>query len=116
MYSQRESASTREKKNDTNEDERSEVIPDNDQPDIRQSEVNLEIEVIDDTQKRNAEANQTPENEQMEINDENDGQNLELEPESPSSKKSVMVYEAWKKYMSLRTQGCDTQTILHNDV
>ena len=64
------------------------------------------MEVIDDTQTcRNAEANQTPENEQMEINDENDGQNLELEPKSPSSKKSVMVYEAWKKYMSLRTQG-----------
>ena len=52
----------------------------------------------------------------MEINDENDGQTLVLEPESPSSKKSVMVYEAWKKYMSLRTQGCDKQTILHNDV
>ena len=79
------------------------------------------VEVNDETQTfRNAvhvmEDNQTPENEQMEINDENDGQNLELEPESPSSKKSVMVYEAWKKYMSLRTQGCDTETILHNDV
>ena len=37
------------------------------------------MEVIDDTQtSRNAEANQTPENEQMEINDDNDGQPSEL--------------------------------------
>ena len=37
-------------------------------------------------------ADQTPENY------ENDGHTLELAPDSPSSNKSVLVFEAWKQY------------------
>ena len=41
-------------------------------------------------------ADQTPEDEELEINDENNGHTLELD--SPSSNKSVLVFEAWKQY------------------
>ena len=85
-------------KNDTIEDERSEVIPDV----ISQSADNLEMEVIDKSQTSNVVhvvkevADQTPENEESKTFYENGGQ--ELEPDSPISNKSVLVYEAWKQY------------------
>ena len=93
---------TPEMKNDTNEDERSEVIPDV----ISQSADNLEMKVIDETQTRSRNevhvrnegfiADQTQENEELKMNYENDGK--EFEPDSPSSNKSVLVFEAWKQY------------------
>ena len=42
-------------------------------------------------------ADQTPENY------ENDGHTLEFEPDSPSSNKSVLVFEAWKQYRQQST-------------
>ena len=83
-------------KNDTNEDERSEVIPDV----ISQSADNLEMKVIDETQTRNRNEihvrkegfidDQTQENEELKMNlYENEGQ--ELEPDSPISNKSVLT-------------------------
>ena len=41
---------------------------------------------------------QTPENENLEKNNDNNGLTSKMEPGSPSSKKSVLVYEAWKQY------------------
>ena len=84
-------------KNDTIEDERSEVIPDV----ISQSADNLEMEVIDKSQTSNVVhvvkevADQTQENEELKMNYENDGQ--ELEPDSPVSNKAVLVNEEWKQ-------------------
>ena len=95
------------KKNDTN-DEKSDATPDDPPVIASSSKDNPEMEVIVEnltTSRKSAIytkegfiADQTPENEQLEINDENDGQTLELEPESPSSDKSVLVFEAWKQY------------------
>ena len=48
-------------------------------------------------------ADQTPENEELEINDKDDGHTSELEPKSPSSDKSVLVFEAWKQYRQQST-------------
>ena len=95
---------TPEKKNDSNEDERSEVIP-FDQPAIAQSEDinNLEMEVIDETQTSRIVVHimeagviddQAPEN--MESNNENDGKTKELKPDSSGSNKSVLVYEVYE--------------------
>ena len=92
-------------KNDTIEDERSEVIPDV----ISQSADNLEMEVIDKSQPSNVVlvvkevADQTPENEELDVNYENNGHTLEFEPDSPSSNKSVLVFEAWKQYRQQST-------------
>ena len=91
---------TPEMKSNTNEDERSEVIPDV----ISQSADNLEMKVIDETQtsrnvvhvmKEGFNDDQTHENEELKINYENDGQ--ELEPDSPVSNKAVLVNEEWKQ-------------------
>ena len=87
---------------------KSEATPD-DLPIIApSSEDNPEVEVIVEnltTSRKSANdteegfiADQTPENEELEINDENDGRTSELEPDSPSSDKSVLVFEAWKQY------------------
>ena len=43
-------------------------------------------------------ADQTPENEELDVNYENNGHTLEFEHDSPSSNKSVLVFEAWKQY------------------
>ena len=95
------------KENDTN-DEKSDATPDDPPVIAPSSKDNPEMEVIVEnlTTSRKSEkgaeeefiADQTPENEQMEINDEKDGHTLKLEPDSPSSNKSVLVYEAWKQY------------------
>ena len=54
-------------------------------------------------------ADQTPENEGLEIHEHDiDGQTSELEPDSPSSTKSVLVYEAWKQYRKQFNQSIDT--------
>ena len=95
-------------KNDTNEDERSEVIPDV----ISQSADNLELKVIDETQtisrnevhvnhdmEEGVTADQTQENEGLKMNYENERQ--ELEPDS--SNKSVLVNDAWKQYKQQST-------------
>ena len=94
------------KKNDTN-DEKSDA-PSDDPPVIApSSKDNPEMEVIVENLPSRKSANDTEEgfiayqiseNEELEINDENDGHILELEPDSPSSNKSVLVFEAWKQY------------------
>ena len=75
------------KENDTN-DEKSEATPDDPAVIAQSSEDNLEMEVIVEnrTSRKSAKdteegfiADQTPENEELEINDENDGHTLELE-------------------------------------
>ena len=98
-------------KNDTN-DEKSDATP-YDPPVIApSSKDNPEMEVIVDnlTSRKSANdteegfiADQTPKNEELKMNDENDGHTLELEPVSPSSNKSVLVFEAWKQYRQQST-------------
>ena len=95
------------KKNNTN-DEKSDATPDDPPVIAPSSEDNPEMEVIVEnltTSRKSANdteegfiAYQISENEELEINDENDGHILELEPDSPSSNKSVLVFEAWKQY------------------
>ena len=93
------------KKNDIN-DVKSEATPD-DPVRAPSSKDNAEMEVIMENLPSKKSANDTEEgfiayqiseNEELEINDENDGHTLELEPDSPSSNKSVLVFEAWKQY------------------
>ena len=95
-----------------NEDERPEATPVGLPATAQLPENNIEVEVNDETQTiRNVVqvmeegfiAYQTPKNEQMEINDDNDGQPSELEPDNPSSNKSVLVLEAWKQYRQQST-------------
>ena len=95
------------KKNDTN-DEKFDASQ-GDPPVIASStEDNPEMEVIVEnltTSRKSANdieegfiADQTPENKELDINDENDEHTSEFEPDSPSSNKSVLVFEAWKQY------------------
>ena len=99
------------KKNDTN-DEKSDAPPDDPPVIAPSSEDNPEMEVIVEnlTSRRSANdteegliADQTPENEELDVNYENDGHTLEFEPDSPSSSKSVLVFEAWKQYRQQST-------------
>ena len=94
------------KKNDS-KDERSDATPDEPSVITPSSKDNPDMEVIVENLPSRESANdteegfiadQTPENEELEINDKNDGHTLKLEPESPSSNKSVLVFEAWKQY------------------
>ena len=91
------------KENDTN-DEKSDATPDDPAVIAPSSKDNPEMEVIVENLPSRKSANdteegfiadQTTKNEELEIND---GQTSELEPDSPSSTKSVLVFEAWKQY------------------
>ena len=104
------------RKNDSS-DEKSDATPDDPPVITPSSKDNLEMEVIVENLPSSKSANdtkegfiadQTPENDELEINDENDGHTLELEPDSPSSTKSVLVYEAWKQYRKQFNQSIDT--------
>ena len=94
------------KKNDAN-DEKSDATPDEPAVKAPSSKYNPGMEVIVENLPSRKSANdteegfiadQTPVDEELEKNDENDGHTLELEPDSPSSNKSVLVFEAWKQY------------------
>ena len=94
------------KKNDTN-DEKSDANPDDLPVTAPSSKDNPEMEVIVENLPSRKSANdteegfiadRTSENEELDVNDENDEQISEFEPESPSSNKSVLVFEAWKQY------------------
>ena len=95
------------KENDTN-DEKSDATPDDPPVIAPSSKDNPEMEVIVEnltTSRKSANdteegfiADQTPENEELDVNYENDGHTLEFEPDSPSSNNSVLVFEAWKQY------------------
>ena len=94
------------KKNDT-KDERSDATPDEPSVITPSSKDNPDMEVIVENLPSRESANdteegfiadQTLENEELDVNYENDGHTLELESDSPSSDKSVLVFEAWKQY------------------
>ena len=96
------------KENDTN-DEKSDATPDDPAVIAPSSKDNPEMEVIVENLPSRKSANdteegfiadQTTKNEELEIND---GQTSELEPDSPSSTKSVLVFEAWKQYRQQST-------------
>ena len=70
-----------------------------------EDKLEVEVSVENLTSRRSAEfaeeefiAVQTLENEKLDKDNDINDQTLKLEPGSPSSNKSVLVYEAWKQY------------------